>query len=566
MKKEDWNIINSIKADATNGDFTLLDVEETQTEIQKQEARKSWDNFFKNDLFGARNFIAQKIIEDHHVFTDHQTQRVWNYKAGIYVQECDQLIKEWMKKMCADKYATIINVKEIHFQISNKTMREDTQEPENEICVGNGILNLTTCEFSPFTPDKIFYRKIPTEYDPHAKPRLTKKFLREVVDETDAQSIEELAGFCLYKRYHIHRAFMFVGGGKNGKSTCIELLKAFLGEENCASVSLQALDFNRFAPAALQNKLANLYPDLSARALRQTGIFKILTGEDTIGTERKGVDFFSFKNHAKMVFSCNRIPKVEDDDSNAFFRRWCIIKFDKTFSEEEADKHLIKKLTEPRELSGFLNLAIEGLQRLHSRGEFANAKDIDEVRKEYIKLSDSVGSFVMDMLEFEAEGFIPKQELYSAYTQYCRNERYPPESEVKFKQSLQNHIRILDYRASINGLRVICWKGIKWQDDIDEHVKGVKDVKGLDIYSSIVRVPKGGSKEKTLDTLDRVDMCAVSVAATKEFIRHHPDCSLNDLFEHFGIDHIETIPRFIEKLKRDGQIFEPAPDRWRILT
>ena len=81
---------------------------------------------------------------------------------------------------------------------------------------------------------------------------------------------------------------------------------------------------NRFALSALEGKLVNIFADLPSQSLNMTTSFKMLTGGDAIGAERKFKDQYSFTNFARLIFSTNKPPKVYDDDRYAFWRRWLI--------------------------------------------------------------------------------------------------------------------------------------------------------------------------------------------------------------------------------------------------
>ena len=77
--------------------------------------------------------------------------------------------------------------------------------------------------------------------------------------------IHEIAGLCLYSGNPMRKAFMFLGAGRNGKSTVLNLIRALLGKGNCSAVSIQTLSENRFAPADLFGKLANIAGDMDRR-------------------------------------------------------------------------------------------------------------------------------------------------------------------------------------------------------------------------------------------------------------------------------------------------------------
>jgi putative DNA primase/helicase len=149
-----------------------------------------------------------------------------------------------------------------------------------------------------------------------------------------------------------------------------------------------------------------------------------------------------------MIFSCNEIPKVLEDDTDAYFRRWCVITFPVKFTKENADPDLGDKLAAKTELSGVFNRAVAGLARLLERKAFSNDDGIDAAREEYLRMSDPVAAFVMDEIENDAtgrleialEGMILKHDLYILYTDYCRNRRYLPRTKDGFFKLLQPYV------------------------------------------------------------------------------------------------------------------------------
>jgi putative DNA primase/helicase len=321
-------------------------------------------------------------------------------------------------------------------------------------------------ELKPYNPDNMFFNKIPVKYDPKADCPNIKRFLNEVTaTKEDIDILLEVIGFCLYREYIIAKALMLVGGGSNGKSTFLNLLKAFLGKENVSGRSLQELEENRFAKADLHHKLANIYADLPDKALWRTGTFKMLTGRDLITAERKFQHSFTFENYAKLLFSANKVPEAYDD-SDAFFRRWLIIVFPNQFINEKADPYILQKLTTPEELSGLLNLVLPALKRLLEKGQFSYSKTTEEIREDYIRKSSPIAAFVMDCLEVDSDAFIIKQDLYNAFAAYCRERKIPCVTKDTFFKNLPQHIPVIDHRPKINGIRVVTFKGIRYSQNV----------------------------------------------------------------------------------------------------
>jgi putative DNA primase/helicase len=164
-----------------------------------------------------------------------------------------------------------------------------------------------------------------------------------------------------------------------------------------------------------------------------------------------------------MIFSCNTIP-VSEDDTYAYFRRWTLIDFPNKFEGKSDNKNLINEITTNEEISGILNETLKGLKRLIDNQCFSNELATEEVRERIIRASDSVAAFIMDELNINPKGFIPKQELYEAYLSYCGKVRSPPVSDQKFFQRLLKRISLEDYKPNVGGKRVYCWRGIEFKN------------------------------------------------------------------------------------------------------
>jgi len=310
-------------------------------------------------------------------------------------------------------------------------------------------------------------------YDPSADCPRIKLFFREVLRDEDVLVIEELFGYGLVPDYSIQRALLFIGDGSNGKSTTLELLKHFLGKDNCANVSLQAIENQRFAVADLFGKLVNIYADIPSTKMPHVGLFKMLTGGDTIGAEKKFRDRFSFNNYARLVFSTNKPPKV-DEDSLAFWRRWIMIGFPNKFEGIQADKQILQKLATESELSGLLNVSLQGLKRLRSQQGYSYRPSPDEIATRYLKAADPIYAFVEDKCEASSQAWISKDQLYDAFLSYCDEQNIPRIGKESFGRAIKNaaNVHVANQRRRIEGEEVYGWRGIqlKEEQEIDMEV------------------------------------------------------------------------------------------------
>jgi len=436
------------------------ELEEALTKPLEKQPAEFPEKYFDNGKFVPK-LLAEELMHEYRFITMKDTDLVYIFNDGFYQPYGEILIKQQCKARLGKEYRKN-RAEEVIDYIKVSTYTNRREEPPNLIPLANGVLDLKTMELKPYSPDLMFFNKIPVKYDPNADCPNIRQFLSQVTaTKEDIDILLEVVGFCLYREYFIAKALMVVGDGSNGKSTFLNLLKVFLGKENVSGRSLQELEENRFAKADLHHKLANIYADLPDKALWRTGTFKMLTGRDLITAERKFQNSFTYENYAKLLFSANKVPEAYDD-TDAFFRRWIIVVFPNQFVGEKADPHILKKLTTPEELSGLLNLVLPALKRLLEKGQFSYSKTTEEIREDYIRKSSPTAAFVMDCLEVDSDAFIVKKDLYNAFSEYCRQRSLPAVTQDTFFKNLPKHVNVIDYRPKIQNERFHALKGIRY--------------------------------------------------------------------------------------------------------
>lgn len=431
--------------------------------LAKKQAERGDAGKYFDDETGrfVPKLLADEIMARHNFVTMKDNEELFVYLDGFYQPYGEVTVKGECRKELEGEFSRSRAAEVLEYvKVSNYTKRRE--EPANLLPLANGVLDLDSMELQRHSPDKLFFNKLPVKYDPRADCPNIKRFLREITaGEEDVEILLEAVGFCLYRDYFLAKALMLVGGGANGKSTFLNLVKAFLGFENISSRSLQDLEENRFAKANLQHKLANIYADLPDKALFRTGNFKMLTGRDPITAEHKFKAPFQFANYAKLLFSANKVPEAYDD-TTAFFRRWIILVFPNEFNGEDADPYLLEALTTEQELSGLLNLTLKGLKKLRETGGFSYSKTTEEIKEDYIRKSSPIGSFVMDCLEANSDAYIVKKELYAAFTLYCRTRVLPMVTETTFFKNLPQYAAVTEYKPTIEGRQKHTFRGIRF--------------------------------------------------------------------------------------------------------
>ncbi len=524
----------------------------------------------KEDKREATELMVEIILKKEKIYTirDEIKTEMWIYSNGIYLPEGISRVKGNVRIILGDAYNLSI-VNEVIQKIVVDTYIDGKQffEVKNihKIVVENGILNMESNKIEPFNPKEFYFQKIPVSFDPSKDCPYIRKYFREVLKNgDDIQVIQELFGYLLLKDYPYEKAFMFSGSGRNGKGKTISLMKTFIGSKNVKNIPLQQLEKSEFVVNELLNKLANLSADISKTALKETGVFKALTGRDLISAQRKFLNSVDFVNYAKMIFCANELP-ISYDLTFAFFNRWVIIDFPYKFLTKKdyenttdkknvkiADEDIIGKITTKDELSGLLNWALEGLHRLLKQKGFSYSFSTEEVKKKWLRRSNSFNAFCMDCINEDYTSRIKKDELRKVYVNYCRKHKLNPSGDKIIKGVLISMFGAGEERKTdVNGDVVNCWEGISF-------CQGCQDCKGFSTH--------------TIDTFSYIGSKTISTPTTLtipymilKLLEKNNELSTQKLSNKLNISVGEIYP-ILRKMSEDGDIFEPRKkDYWRLI-
>jgi putative DNA primase/helicase len=271
---------------------------------------------------------------------------------------------------------------------------------------------------------------------------------------------------------------MFNGKGRNGKSKLLSLMQNFVGSHNTTNFSLQALE-EKFTIGNLYTKLLNIGSDLSKQSLKNTSNFKSLTGRDTMPGDRKFKSTIYFENYAKMVFAANE-PPYTYDDTEGFWSRWIMIDFIYKFVPNPTEPHhklenpnILEDIMSPREMSGLLNWALEGLDRLFKNKRFSTNTSTEKGRQKWKAKSSSFESFLEEEVVYEFKGEINHSYLMENYIKYCRINKLKPESQRVIKLKLEEYGSYQVRRYSTEYF----WKDIKFSnEELNNQVEEVDEL------------------------------------------------------------------------------------------
>ena len=381
------------------------------------------------------------------------------YENGVYnisgEKEAGRIIMDYM----LPNYCIMASIRDCRDQwdiLVSKDFDDFNRNPYL-VNVRNGLLDIRDMSFKEHTPSYLSTVQLNVEYNPQVDCPQFKKFLNEVLDCKLIPLVQEIVGYLLTTNTASQKAFVFWGPARTGKSTLLWVVEyLLLGKKNVSNIPWQEIG-DKFKTAELLGKLANVFSDLPSKSIDDTGIFKVVTGEDYLMAEKKNKNPFKFKPFARLVFSCNELPRNYVDRTEGFYRRLIIVPFSRQIDKSKIDKALKYKFQ--REKEGILNWALEGLKRLYENNfEFSENELTDGVKKEYKRENNNVISFVEECCELDGLFSCSRIELYESYKEFCVEAGLKALSQIKFNKELEGNFNITRSRSgklrSWNGVRI----------------------------------------------------------------------------------------------------------------
>ncbi len=309
----------------------------------------------------------------------------------------------------------------------------------NFIAFKNGIYNVATDQLEPFSKDRIMTNKINWNYNPNAYCQLTDDVLNRLAcdDKQVRLLLEEMIGYCFFRRNELRKCFLLKGKRHNGKSTFLDMLGYLLGSDNVSALDLSDLS-HEYKAAGLFGKLANLGDDIEDEFIPSAGIFKKIVAGDRINVNVKFEKPIEFNPYCKLIFCGNTIPRLgRGRDSDAIIDRLIIVPFNGSFNKNTAGfSPFIKyELRTTESMEYLVRIGIEGLKRVLQNNAFTTTAAIDAELIEYEESLNPICTFfdeIGDSMEHE-----PTKKCYRMYDQFCFENAMKPISHVEFSKQVK---------------------------------------------------------------------------------------------------------------------------------
>lgn len=323
-----------------------------------------------------------------------------------------------------------------------------------------GIVDLRTGRIRPHDPAS-FCTHTTSVTPGNQGAELWREFLHDLTGGDDALAgyLQEVVGMAAVGVVLEETAVLFVGAGRNGKSTFLSSAAGVLGDY-AGSMPVEVLTTarqNRGAVfAELRGKRLVLTGELEQGARLSVSTLKQLCSTDRVPCERKYHDPGSFLPSHTVVLASNFLPHVASDDAGTW-RRLTVVPFGVTFTGTKERKNYAAYLVSEAG-PAILEWAIEGATLfLRDGGKLSPPDAVSEATDAFRDSEDRLGTFFATCCETDSGASRTQaRSLYQEYRAFCNDAGEYCGREREFSASMEAR-----GFSSVNVHGVKFWLGIR---------------------------------------------------------------------------------------------------------
>jgi putative DNA primase/helicase len=306
------------------------------------------------------------------------------------------------------------------------------------VSMKNGLLHVPTRRLLPHTPRFFVHHALPFAFSPEAPPpRRWLAFLSELWPEDNdcLETLQEIMGYVLAGGTSLQKIFLIVGPKRAGKGTVARVLEGLLGRSNVAAPTLSSLATN-FGLSPLIGRPLAVVADarLSPRTESHVVVERLLSisGEDSLTVDRKYRDPWTGRLPTRFLILTNELPRLTDA-SGALASRFVVLVLKRSFYGAE-NPSLTEELLD--EASSIFLWALDGLDRLFTRGRFAEPLASQEALRRLEDLASPIGAFIRSRCVVDGTQRVTCDDLWEAWKAWCNAENRPPGTKTVFGRDL----------------------------------------------------------------------------------------------------------------------------------
>lgn len=380
---------------------------------------------------------------------------VYLYDEDIFQRYDYQELMGVIKEHIPYEYRKIQDVKAVYQELTTDRCSVRLSEfnaREDLVAFEDGVLNVTTMELLPHSPNYLFTRKLPCKYNRDVtleQAPVFSKFLNDL-QRSDPQAIDFIleymgAIFSNVYGWRYKKMMWLVGPGGAGKSKLRELIVTLLGKDHSLSIDLRNL-VARFGTYGLMDKRLAGSGDVASVDLDEISTIKDLVGGDDLFAEPKGKDGTSFRFDGFLFYVSNQLPFFRGDRGPWVYQRFQIVRCDQPVPEDQRDPHLLDKMLVEKE--AIINVCISHFIDTVRRGyKFTETECMQCERDNYQIINNTLFTFVTTCCQ--QDGGTVKRSLFNGiYRAWCTDNQFKAEKETVMGQQMKDQFQIVAKKSS----------------------------------------------------------------------------------------------------------------------
>lgn len=330
--------------------------------------------------------VTDYIVSNYDLRIDTERDAIWLYDSALGVYQptrpvgtgrYSSIIGNALRPMLGNDFH-VRHIPSIEFSVlerlreMGRTIPSVFGDPRGRIPFANGNYNTVTDELEPFSADVMMTYRLLVDYNPDAQFEEIPKWLKENTRLDDGEHqldqllditsgiFDSILGKAPQKMGIPH------GASRSGKGTfCNDLLPLLVPHDRIVAIGLNELSpDHRFAVSGLHGALLSVTGELPDAYIKDTSVFKTVTGNDLIEADVKHEKALRFRNRALFLMAGNHPPKMSDS-AGANRNRMISIYFPRSHAGSE-DLDLVDRLT--AEAEGLAYALLQAWKARQARG------------------------------------------------------------------------------------------------------------------------------------------------------------------------------------------------------
>lgn len=385
---------------------------------------------------------------------DEEKDDFYLYKYGVYKKCNRNMVKSIILRYMVPSMASDSMVNNVYGLLMCQERKictfRDLDTDEHYINLKNGLYNIRTRQLEPHTPRLYSTIQLNCEYHPEETScPVFMHFMEDLcsnqdgeVDKEKMAVIQEYVGIVLsnirvYKTKLCLVLLSFLGN--TGKTQLLNLVIELLGSTNVANIPIQNMnEESKFALGGIIGKRLISVGDQTSSEIKDSSIFKQLTGGDDVKVEKKGKQPFNYKYPGGIMIACNNLPTFRDDKGGHLFERLCVVPCINSIEQERRDSELLDKIL--KEKNAVFLWFLEGLHRLISNGyKVTKSRACEAAVKEYRSEMDTVFRYLSEfyIITGDSHDMVSKPVFDDNYIAWCHRNDYNHVNRQNIKKRME---------------------------------------------------------------------------------------------------------------------------------